>query len=190
MTVTRGRPRSALVDASILDAALEEYAEHGFDRMSVDGVAARAGVGKAAIYRRYGSKLEVVSAAMFDSGQHTPYPDTGTLDGDVRALLDHLHDLVNHPVLGRCLRHMAADAIAAPDLGAVHEEFVKGRRAGTRAVLQRALDRGELAAGVDLELAHEVLAAPIFYRHLMSHQPVDRPYLDRLRRNFLDSFAA
>lgn len=185
----RGRPRSAAVDASILDAALEEYAARGFDGMSVDGVAVRAGVGKAAIYRRYPSKLELVAAAMYSNSDRKPYPNTGSIEGDLRGILEHLHDLVNDRVTGASLRHMASDAISAPDLGAVHEEFVRGRRAGTKAVLQRAVDRGELRADADLEMANDLLTGPIFYRHLMSHMPVNGPFLDELVATFLRAFA-
>ena len=84
---------------------------------------------------------------------------------------------------------MASDAVAAPDLGAVHEEFVRGRRAGTERVLQRAVDRGELRADADLEMANDLLTGPVFYRHLMTHMPVDRPFLDELAATFLRAFA-
>jgi AcrR family transcriptional regulator len=185
-----GRPRSAEADEAILDAALEEYAAHGYDRLTTEAVAMRAGVGKATIYRRYGSKLELVAAAMYRTGDHKPYPDTGTLAGDVREILEHLRGLVNDPVLGSCLRHMAADAIAAEDLGEVHREFVAARRAGTKGVLQRWVAQGELRADTDLDVANDVLTGPVFYRHLMSHMPVDRAFLDRLAEAFLRTFRA
>lgn len=185
-----GRPRSPAVDASILEATLAEYADRGFHALTVDRVAARAGVGKAAVYRRYESKVELVAAAMYANADKKPYPDTGTVDGDVRGILQHLHGLVNDPVVGRCLRHMAADATTAPDLGAVHAEFVHGRRAGTKAVLQRAIDRGELRADTDLDIATDVLTGPVFYRHLMGHMPVDGPFLDQLVTTFLQAFAS
>jgi AcrR family transcriptional regulator len=185
-----GRPRSAEADEAILAAALEEYAVHGYDRLTTDSVAARAGVGKATIYRRYGSKLELVTAAMYRSGDDKPYPDTGSLEQDLRGILEHLHDLVNDPVIGSCLRHMAADSLTAPDLGEVHNGFVAGRRAGTKQVLQRWVDRGELRADTDLDLANDLLTGPVFYRHLMSHMRVDRRFLDGLCAVFLRTFAA
>ena len=180
-----GRPRSLEVDVALLDATLEEYAAHGFDGMSVDAVAARAGSGKAAIYRRYGSKLALVAAAMYRSGEHKPVPDEGSIEADLRGLTDHLHDLVNDPTLGACLRHMAADAPANPELQAVHDSFVQERRAGTQLVLQRGIDRGELRPDLDLDLATDLLTGPVFLRHLATHMPVTRPYLERLRADFL-----
>jgi AcrR family transcriptional regulator len=180
-----GRPRSPALDEALLEATLEEYAARGFDRLSIEAVAARAGSGKAAIYRRYGSKLALVAAAMYRSGDRKPTPDEGSIEADLRVLTDHLHDLVNDPTLGACLRHMAADAPANPELAAVHDAFVQDRRAGTKLVLQRGIDRGELRADLDLELACDLLTGPVFLRHLMSHMPVDLPYLEHLRSEFL-----
>jgi AcrR family transcriptional regulator len=185
-----GRPRSAEADEAILEAALEEYAVRGYDRLTIDAVAARAGVSKATIYRRYESKLELVTAAMYRSGDHKPYPDTGSLGGDIRGILAHLDELVNDPVLGSCLRHMAADSITAADLGEVHNAFVAGRRTGTKGVLRRWVDRGELRADTDLDVAIDVLTGPVFYRHLMSHMPVGRAFLERIAETFLRAFAA
>lgn len=180
-----GRPRSPEVDAAIFDAAMAEYAERGFDALSVDAVAGRSGVGKATIYRRYPSKLDLVTATLYASGEAKQAPDTGTIDGDLRALLGHLHDLVNDPVLGASLRHMAADCMSHPELGTVHEEFVRVRRLGHKAALLRGIDRGELRRDIDLELATDLLTGPVFLRHLFTHLPVDRPFLDRLREEFL-----
>jgi AcrR family transcriptional regulator len=185
-----GRPRSAEADEAILQAALAEYAAHGYDRLTTDAVATRAGVSKATIYRRYGSKLELVTAAMYHSSKSKPYPDTGTCAGDVRGILEHIGDLLNDPLLGRCVRHMAADSVAAPDLGEVHDRFVASRRAGTREVLQRWVDRGELRADADLEIAIDVLTGPAWYRHLMVHLPIDAAYLDQVSAEFLRAFGA
>ena len=80
---------------------------------------------------------------------------------------------------------MAADAPANPELASVHDAFVQDRRAGTKLVLQRGIDRGELRPDLDLELACDLLTGPVFLRHLMSHMPVDLPYLEQLRTEFL-----
>lgn len=184
----RGRPRSTVVDAAILDAALEEYAQRGFDGLSVDAVAARAGVGKATIYRRYGSKLELVRDAMYLSSEQKPTPDTGSLRGDLKALLQHLDQLVHDPTLGAGLRHMVADAIGNPELGAVHDDFIQHRRAGSKLVLQRAIDRGELRPDTDLELATDLLTGPVFLRHLMTHMPVDEAFLAGVLEDFLRAY--
>jgi AcrR family transcriptional regulator len=186
----RGRPRSAAADAAILDAALEEYAERGFDGLSVDAVAARAGVGKATIYRRYGSKVELVRDAMYLSAEQKAAPDTGSVRGDLQVLLHHLDLLVHDPTLGAGLRHMVADGVANPELGAVHDVFVQHRRAGTKRVLQQAIDRGELRPDTDLELATDLLTGPVFLRHLMTHMPVDAAFLTGVLEDFLRAYSA
>ena len=148
-------------------------------------MAARAGSGKAAIYRRYGSKLALVAAAMYRSGEHKPTPDEGSIEADLRGLTDHLHDLVNDPTPRRLPPPHGGRRPGQPRAGAVHDAFVQDRRAGTKLVLQRGIDRGELRPDVDLELACDLLTGPVFLRHLMTHMPVDLPYLDQLRSEFL-----
>ena len=81
---------------------------------------------------------------------------------------------------------MVPDSVRNPELGQVHEQFVRHRRAGTIAALDRAIARGELRADVDVEVAADVLAGPIFYRHLVSHMPLDDTYVDAI----IDAFVA
>jgi AcrR family transcriptional regulator len=184
-----GRPRSVEVDRAILFAALDEYGEHGFEGMSVDAVAARAGVSKATIYRRFESKLELVTAAMYlVAEERKPSPDTGSLAGDLHALLDQLVALTQDQTLGCNVRMMVADGMRNPELAAVHEEFVQYRRAGTLAVFTRAIERGELRADIDVQVAADVLTGPIFYRHLVSHMPVDDEYAARVVEAFLRAY--
>jgi AcrR family transcriptional regulator len=186
-----GRPRSIECDRAILDAALEEYGTHGYEGMSVDAVALRAGVSKATIYRRFESKLELVTAAMYQVAEdRKPTPDTGSLAGDLRVLLTHLGELTKDSTLGCNVRMMVADGLRNPELGAVHDEFVQFRRTGTKLVLERAITRGELRADTDLEVAADVLGGPVFYRHLVSHMPVDDAYLDEVLHAFLRAYGA
>ena len=113
--------------------------------MSVDAVAARAGVSKATIYRRFESKLELVTAAMYQvAEERKPTPDTGSLAGDLRALVYNLIEMTQHQTFGCNARMMVADGLRNPELGKVHEEYVQYRRAGTLTVFERAIARGEL----------------------------------------------
>ena len=186
-----GRPRSVEVDAAILDAALEEYCEHGYEGMSVDAVAARAGVSKATIYRRFASKLELVNAAMYGSAEkRKPTPDTGSLVGDLRALLAQLSEMLSDQTLGCNIRMMVADGMRNAELAGVHEEFVQFRRRGTKQVLDRAIARGELRADVDLDVAMDMLTGPLFYRHLVSHMQIDGAYTEAVIDAFLRAFGS
>jgi AcrR family transcriptional regulator len=184
-----GRPRSIECDRAILLAALDEYGERGFDGMSVDAVAARAGVSKATIYRRFESKLDLVRSAMYESaGARMPTPDTGSLVGDLHALLTNLIELTQDPTLGCNVRMIVADGVRNPELGAAHEEFVRYRRSGTLAVFERAIAKGELRADVELQVAGDMLTGPIFYRHLVSHMPINEAYADQVVDAFLRAY--
>jgi AcrR family transcriptional regulator len=181
-----GRPRSAACDRAILDAALAEYAAGGLEGMSVDAVAARAGVSKATIYRRYPSKVDlVVAAAVAIAGEHEPHPDTGTLRGDLTVALQRLRTLLSHPVVGACIRMLTVDAQHNAQLAARHREFVHERRAALRAQLGRAVERGELRTGIDAEVAMDLLVAPLFYRHMVLHTPIDDAYIDAVVDDFV-----
>jgi AcrR family transcriptional regulator len=184
-----GRPRSVECDRAILDAAMTEYAEGGFDGMSVDAVAARAGVSKATIYRRYPSKLELVATAIYTVAEdRAPRPDTGSLRGDLRTAMRNLRDLLADPVMGRNVRMVVADAARNPGLARVHDEFVRSRRAHSLELFRRAVARGEMRADVDLEVAADGAAAPIFYRHLVSHMPIDDGYIEQVIDAFLAAY--
>lgn len=186
-----GRPRSIDVDRAIFEAALEEYGQHGFEVMSVDAVAARAGVSKATIYRRFESKLELVTAAMYQvAEERKPTPDTGSLAGDLRALVHNLIEMTQHQTFGCNARMMVADGLRNPELGKVHEEYVQYRRAGTLTVFERAIARGELRGDVDLQVAADVLTGPVFYRHLVSHMPIDDAYGEQVIAAFLRAYGA
>jgi AcrR family transcriptional regulator len=180
------RPRSVACDHAILDAALTEYATNGLDGMSVDAVAARAGVSKATIYRRYPSKAALVVAATFTIAEETaPKPDTGSLRGDLSANLQNLRKLVCDPVLGQAIKRIQVDALQNEELAQMHEEFVAERRHATRAQLERAIERGELRDDTDLDFALDTIAAPLFYRHLVSRAPITRPYIDKIVDEFI-----
>jgi AcrR family transcriptional regulator len=185
-----GRPRSVECDRAILLAALEEYAENGFDGMSVDAVAARAGVSKATIYRRFESKLELVTAAMYQSAEERfTDPDNGTLAADLRCVLESILELTKDPVLGRAKRMIVADGVRNPELGRVHEEFVQQRRVRIIDAFDRAIARGDMRPDIDKDVAADFVTGPVFYRHLVSHMPIDEAYITEVLDAFLRAYA-
>jgi AcrR family transcriptional regulator len=181
-----GRPRSVEADRAILEAALAEYAARGLDGMSVDAVAARAGVSKATIYRRFPGKVELVVAAAFVIAEEAaPKPDTGSLRGDLTTALRNLRRLHADPVLGAACRMLVVDAMQHDDLGRMYTDFVRARRQGSFDAFQRAIDRGELQPDVDFEFAADAIAAPLFYRHLVLRSRVDDAYVDHVVDDFI-----
>ncbi len=181
-----GRPRSAACDRAILEAALTEYAARGLEAMSVDAVAARAGVGKATIYRRYPSKVELVMAAALMLCEETaPRLDSGCLETDLRSYLGNLARVVADPVYGAAKRTLLFDAATNDDLLRMHRTLVESRREKLRTMFRAAIDRGEMRADTDLDFAADQLSAPLFYRHLLLHADIDDAYIDRVVTDFL-----
>jgi AcrR family transcriptional regulator len=154
------------VDRAILDATARLLREHGYSGMSVDGVAAEARVGKAAIYRRYRDKADLAVAALVALRDIGEVPDTGDTRADLTELARRLRralDGVGMPMIGTLL----AEERRNPELleGFRARAIADGRAQG-RAVLARARERGELRPDADLELALDMLAGSYIARHL------------------------
>jgi AcrR family transcriptional regulator len=172
------------LDAAILDAALAGVAEVGYDRLSMDDVASRAGVGKAAIYRRWPSKGVVVAEAIAHwrrrLGPVEP-PNTGSLRGDIEALVAAVPDLNDgdsHMI--RVVVGVATAAMHNPVLAAALDDLVLSTpRQVVRAVLDHAVARGEIPAGRDLSLIPDVTLGLNVLR-VITGRPIDRIYVRRV----------
>ena len=172
-TAGPGRPRSARADAAILDATLELLAEGGYAALTMEGIADRAGVGKATLYRRWKSPEEVVAAAVATFVEEIRIPDTGSLEEDLRLLM-HRAVEVYRGRPGRVLPGLLAAMAASEEVGrAVREHFLDGRRAALATVVDRAVERGELDPAVDVELVLDFLGGPLFYRILVTGGALD-----------------
>jgi AcrR family transcriptional regulator len=180
-TLRPGRPRSPEADRAIVDAALAVFAEDGFEGLTMEAVAARAGVGKATLYRRYPGKAElVIRAASCLSAAEAPEPDTGSLRGDLQAIARNLVHLLTATVAGRCVPELVAALPRCTQLAGEHRRFVAARRRYTARAVRRAVVRGEVGAATDAELIADLLAGPIFYRHLVTRGRLDAAYADRV----------
>jgi AcrR family transcriptional regulator len=158
-----GRPRSEAAHQAILDATLELLAEVGFSALTVEGVAQRAGVGKATIYRRWPSKLPLVVEAF---GQLPAFEDvdTGRLEADLKAMLgSYLKNFLATP-LATVYPSLAAERRHNPELGELLDPLLRDRRRPLDAALRRAVLRGELAPDLDLELASDLIVGPVAVR--------------------------
>jgi len=173
-----GRKRDHSRDPEIMAAAIDVLAEVGYERMTVDMVAARAKAGKATLYRRWPSKADlVVDAVSCMPGNHASLPDTGTLRGDLLAMMSprtvHDSDRKLKVLLG-----LASVIVHSPELAeSIREAFQEPRAAMTRALLQRAIDRGEIPADADVDLLARVSSSMVIARALLEQKPVDRAYL-------------
>jgi len=158
--VSAGRPRSEEAHQSILDATLEMLGEVGFSALTVEGVATRAGVGKATIYRRWPSKLPLIVEA-FGQLPGLEEVDTGNLIEDLTKMLrNYLHSFYSTP-LATVLPSLAGERAHNPELSELFDPVIKGRRQPLVRALERGVSRGELAADLDLELAADLIVGPI-----------------------------
>jgi AcrR family transcriptional regulator len=164
-----------------MQATMQQLLSVGYEGVSVREIAAAAGVAPTTIYRRWGSRPELVLAALKEMSAETiDVPDTGELERDLRALIGSVADALSHPALRPLLRSLAAlpDDIA----GAYRRSFWGDRQARTRIVIERAVARGELPAGTDPANVLEALIAPVWFRLLISGVPLDEDALDRWTR--------
>jgi AcrR family transcriptional regulator len=166
-TRTPGRPRSAGVDEAILTAALAELGERGYARMSMDAVAARAGVSKPTVYLRHPTKADLATAAIASMrGQPRPAP-TDNVRADLVKHLRLLRAGLERPNGMTMLGTVLAEEHETPELLALfRERLVAPRRRELRAVLEAARDRGELRPGADLDAAVTALVGAFFARYL------------------------
>jgi AcrR family transcriptional regulator len=175
-----GRPRDVRAGAAIMDAAVAVLADKGPGGFTVDAVAARAGCGKATIYRRWPSRAALLLDTAHHMGLEPGDIDTGSLRGDLIALLTELGTKMRDTASGRILPGVIAEASVQPEMRAVLAAFIDDRRERPRALLARAVERGELPAGADVELLLDLLGGTVIYRELIACRPTDRAYNTRL----------
>jgi AcrR family transcriptional regulator len=176
-----GRPRDRRIDRALRRATLELLRERGYGGVSVEAVAARAGVGKPAIYRRFASKPELVFAHAIHGPELGPPPDTGSLRGDLAALVEGIIGGLAAPAAAAAVPGLLADLARDPELGRrFRATFVEQERARVVAVLERAVGRGELARPPDPALVHACLLGPVFAWLFLLQAPVARDLAARL----------
>jgi AcrR family transcriptional regulator len=157
-----GRPRSAEADRAILDAAIDLFVEDGYEGMSIEGVAARAGVGKTTIYRRWNSKEDLIVAAIDELIFEVEPLDTGSLRRDLVELVTQLQVVMSSSRAGEVFPRMVPHVAGGTPLGRVYSQRVIGPRFELlRSVLARAAERGEVPADLDAELVRGVLIGPV-----------------------------
>jgi AcrR family transcriptional regulator len=174
-----GRPRDITRELALLHATAEVLAEVGYDRLTMDAVATRAKSSKATIYRRWPDKTAlVVDTIRHLEVQITRWPNTGSLRGDLMAVLGDITEAVRGD-MGRIVSGVVSAMPHDPDLaGAVRDVVVTRVKSGCQALLARAQERGEAPPGIDLQLVYEVPMAMVLYRFLLADGAVDDDYVE------------
>jgi AcrR family transcriptional regulator len=186
----RGRPRDPRTDEAILRAALELFTEHGHAGTSIEAVARRAGVGKLTVYRRWGSKDELIAAAVESARGEIPNPGTDDLDGMSYAEISQV--IVDAlPVSARTLAEPGYRAMLAQVFGssvthpglmaAFWQNHILPRRRTVHLALSRAVEEGVLPPETDIEALIDMTVGAVLYRLLRSDPPDADELLEYLR---------
>jgi AcrR family transcriptional regulator len=179
--------RSEEARQAVLEAADDLLVERGFAGLTIEGIAARAGVAKQTIYRWWPSKAEILMDAFVDdAAEYLTPPDSGDLSRDLRIHLTRLAAFLTQTDAGAVFRALAGQAQHDADVAArLRADHLSRQRDRDRLPLLRAVDRGQLPAQTDVDLAVEQLVGPIYYRVLVTGQPVPAEFTDQLVEAFL-----
>jgi AcrR family transcriptional regulator len=175
-----GRPREERVTSAVLSAVIELVAEQGMDAVTMDAVAARAGVSKPAIYRRWPAKQDLIIAAAETRVGELSVPDLGDFRAELREVLTARLAAYQLPGTDRLLVGMMA---AAGEPGAVRRQYTDytDRIMGqTRRILERGIARGEVRPDIDIRSATTLVAAPLVYRVVAERELPDARFVDEL----------
>ena len=164
-----GRPRDEKAHDLIIDAALESFIEEGLEGASVEGIAARAGVGKATIYRRWHSKEDLISEAIARCALDVPPLDTGSTRGDLTEMIRKMLLYLSGDIGGQIFPRMVGEVWSNSPFGKeFYEAVVRPRRQVVVDILKHGVERGELRAGLDIELAADALTGAVIMRLMLS----------------------
>jgi AcrR family transcriptional regulator len=157
--------------------------EVGYDALAMEAIAARAGVGKATVYRRWATKETLLAEAIERIVRAIHIPDTGTTEGDLLRMMRDSVDLYRDPATTGLLSGLVSAMARSERIAqAVRSGFIAARREALRHVLERGVARGDLRKGVDLELALDLLSGPLVFRALITGAPIN----ERLTRGIVE----
>lgn len=183
----RGRPRSARVHRAILDATQELLIEHGYTHLRLEHVAARAGVGKSTIYRRWKTKDELVLELLMElAAPHIAVEEADDTRDELIAVTMNVVRGLTETSFGPVLRALLAQIAINPAIGdPFRATVVQARRDAVAAVIERGIGRGDLRPDVDASIATELLVGPAYFR-LIFGGSLDRAFAESVVAAFLD----
>jgi AcrR family transcriptional regulator len=186
----RGRPRSDAAHRRILEATRELLAEEGFSRLRLEHVAARAGVGKATIYRRWSSKEALCQELLAElAGPHVTVPDLGDTRAELLASVVNPMRAITDTPFGRVIRGLLSQIAVNPTLGdPFRATVVRTRRDEIARVIARGVERGDLRPDSDPDVATELLVGPVYFRLMFGGQ-LDLDFADRIVDAYLRGHA-
>jgi AcrR family transcriptional regulator len=165
--------RTARIAESVLAAAVAELAERGYADVSVESIAARAGVHKTTVYRRWGSKPELIRQALAGAaGTRIQVPDTGSVDADLRMLARTVQAVLSSAQGAAITTALIVGGLSSPEIAGLMRQFWAGRLKAIGVIVERAVRCGQLPADTDPAAFMHAMSAPLFYRLLVTREPV------------------
>jgi AcrR family transcriptional regulator len=184
-----GRPRSQQSHQAMLQATLELLGEVGFDRLSIEAIAARAGVGKTTIYRRYASKEELVADAILHGRgsanesvrEEIVLPDTGSLQSDLDELVQNAAQITLSPLGRQTVATIVSSAASNPQFARIYwTKYLEPRRKTFAVVIERAKARNEIPTDLDSDLIFDMMSGIMLYTLIFP--PTSESWTDYVRR--------
>jgi AcrR family transcriptional regulator len=180
------RPNSSTNE--ILVTTIQLIAEHDVSGVSVDMIAERAGMSKATIYRRWPSRSELITEAMRYTRRPGVNPDTGSLRGDLQALLAELLEYLNRPDGSRIMMSLLNGAMRTPELAEIRKSAASDARSAYKIAIERGIKRGELDKPINTRLMIDMLIAPFLYQRLVENTKARRSDVDQIIDAALTAF--
>ncbi len=186
-----GRPRSAETEQAILQVTRELLVEGGVQGLTVEKVAARAGVAKTTIYRRWRDKDALALAVVLDMvEQVVKLPVLGDTRAELLAFVNAAVKVLGSTLMGRVMQGLVSDLATDPQLAlAFRERVVSVRDAEVERLVERGIARGDLRPDADPATVHDLLIGPVYYRLLLTGQPLNRAFAKRTVDAVLRAFA-
>jgi AcrR family transcriptional regulator len=185
--------RRSRADHAILEATRAMLTEVGVRALTIEGVAARSGVAKTTIYRRWRDKNELALAAVWNDLAQASLQapaDLGATGSELLAFVQPVITTMRSPLMSGVIRGLISEIATNHELGrAYREQFIEPRLAQLERVIARGVERGDLRPDTNVRLAHELLVGPVFYRLLFSGQPLDEGLGTRVADAVLGAFA-
>ena len=175
---------------AILDSVLQLMQKEGYNAVTIEGVARHAGVGKQTIYRWWGSRAELILEAFANhAADLVPTPDRGSIREDLEVFISAGFKRL-FKGYGEIMRGLMADAILDPEFNKIlREAFILRRRAATKEILKRGIERGEIAKDTDMDLMIDMLFGPVWFRLLVQHAKLDATFARQIIDAVLTAFA-
>lgn len=178
---SRGRPRSASIDAAVLDAVRALLSETDYQKISIAAIAERAGTTRQAIYRRWSNKALIVLDAMFTETNSTEIPDLGDLRAELRLITQSLANEFNNPVARATVSGLLMDLRNDAQLHTrVREALLEPEHARVQAIFERAIERGEVGATTAIPILVEMIGGAVVYRTCFIGLPADDNFIDEI----------